>query len=115
MDKGDGSTTSLNRRIERVTEAVSAVGTGDGGQDPLSLVEMGPRFVLDPIRMFAGSLGGPTLFSNGSYVSPNAVRSARKRKAGIKFEDRQEAKKVVKEKKAEPAVPRGPLDDVFSL
>ena len=59
VDKGDGSATSLSRRIDRVAEAVSAAGTGGEGQDPLSLVEMMvPRLVLDPIRVFAGSLGG---------------------------------------------------------
>lgn len=105
VDKGDGSSTALNRKIE------SAEGAGE---EPLSLVEMGPRFVLNPIRVFAGSFGGPTLYNNAAYVSPNAVRSARKRKAGFKFEDRQDAKKIVRGKKAEPAVPRGPLDDVFS-
>ena len=105
VDKGDGSSSALNRKIE---------GAGAGGDDPLSLVEMGPRFVLDPIRVFAGSFGGPTLYGNAAYVSPNAVRSARKRKAGVKFEDRQDAKKIIRGKKAEPAVPRGPLDDVFT-
>lgn len=114
MDKGDGSNSALNRKTEKRGENNgSSDGSGDAGMDPLSLVEMGPRFVLDPIRVFAGSFGGPTLYNNGAYVSPNVVRSAKKRQAGARFEDRHEAKKIVKEKKAEPAVPRGPLDDVF--
>lgn len=115
VDKGDGSSSALNRKIER--GGGGGPGTGDSGggvDDPLSLVEMGPRFVLNPIRVFAGSFGGPTLYNNAAYVSPNAVRSAKKRKAGFKFEDRQDAKKVIRGKKAEPAVPRGPLHDVFS-
>lgn len=29
-----------------------------------SLVEIGPRFVLTPIRIFEGSFGGPTIFAN---------------------------------------------------
>jgi ribosome biogenesis protein BRX1 len=28
------------------------------------LVEIGPRFVLTPIRIFEGSFGGPTIFAN---------------------------------------------------
>ena len=40
----------------------------------LSTMQVGPRFCLDPIKIFAGSFGGPTLFSNPSYVSPNQVR-----------------------------------------
>lgn len=113
MDKGDGSSSALNRKIEEAGSGAGGGGKG-GADDPLSLVEMGPRFVLDPIRVFAGSFGGPTLYGNAAYVSPNAVRSARKRKAGVKFEDRQDAKKIIRGKKAEPAVPRGPLDDVFT-
>jgi hypothetical protein len=34
---------------------------------------LGPRFVLNPIRMFEGSFGGPTLYQNPNYVSPNEV------------------------------------------
>ena len=33
----------------------------------------GPRFVLNPIKIFQGSFGGPTLYANSSYVSPNEV------------------------------------------
>lgn len=112
VDKGDGTDSSLNRKIEKGQPGAAGVG-GVGGVDPLSLVEMGPRFVLNPIRVFAGSFGGPTLYHNGAYVSPNDARALKKRRAGFKYEDRQESKKSVKEKKAEPAVPRGPLDDVF--
>lgn len=114
VDKGDGSASALNRKIERAAGAGGGADATGGGEDPLSLVEMRPRFVLDPIRVFAGSFGGPMLYNNAAYVSPNDVRSARKRKAGFKFEDRQDAKKIIRGKKAEPAVPRGPLDDVFS-
>ena len=43
--------------------------------EDMSLVEIGPRFVLDVIRVFEGSFGGPTLFLNGNFISPNAVSS----------------------------------------
>jgi len=33
----------------------------------------GPRFVLNLIKVFEGSFGGPTLYENPSYVTPNAV------------------------------------------
>jgi hypothetical protein len=33
----------------------------------------GPRCVLNPIRIFAGTFGGPTLFENAEYISPNLV------------------------------------------
>ena len=36
-----------------------------------ALVEVGPRACLMPIRIFAGSFGGPVLYENPAYVSPN--------------------------------------------
>lgn len=39
----------------------------------LFCLSIGPRFVLNPIRIFEGSFGGPTLFQNPHYVSPNDV------------------------------------------
>eukprot|EP00736_Rhodelphis_marinus_P008035 Rmarinus@m.19483 len=48
-----------------------------------TLVEIGPRFVLQPIRIFGGSFGGPTLYENPNYASPNQLRLAvRQEKAG---------------------------------
>jgi len=46
------------------------------------LVEVGPRFVLIPIRIFNGSLCGATLYQNPAFVSPNDERSAYKKKKG---------------------------------
>ena len=40
-----------------------------------NLVEIGPRFVLVPIRIFSGSMFGATLYQNSSYVSPNEKRA----------------------------------------
>ena len=36
----------------------------------------GPRFVLNLIRVFEGSFGGPTLYENPHYQSPNEVNEA---------------------------------------
>ncbi len=46
---------------------------GAPSQDGMSLVEAGPRLCLQPIKIFAGSFGGPVLYENPSYVSPNKV------------------------------------------
>ncbi|KAL4949656.1 Brix domain-containing protein [Aspergillus filifer] len=40
----------------------------------ISLVEIGPRFVLTPIVILEGSFGGPVIYENKEYVSPNQVR-----------------------------------------
>ncbi|MGH0150268.1 UNVERIFIED_CONTAM: hypothetical protein FKN15_055506 [Acipenser sinensis] len=38
-----------------------------------SLVEIGPRFVLNLIKIFQGSFGGATLYENPRYQSPNMI------------------------------------------
>ncbi|KAA8643643.1 hypothetical protein EYZ11_005936 [Aspergillus tanneri] len=54
-----------------------------GGLPEISLVEIGPRFVLTPIVILEGSFGGPVIYENKEYVSPNQVRSEiRMSKAG---------------------------------
>jgi len=58
-----------------------------GGQGT-TLVEIGPRFVLTPIVMLEGSFGGPVIYENKEFVSPNAVRSDLRRKKAGKFNTR---------------------------
>ncbi|RKF84138.1 Ribosome biogenesis protein BRX1 [Golovinomyces cichoracearum] len=49
----------------------------------ISLIEIGPRFVLTPIVIQESSFGGPIIYENKQFVSPNQVRSEiRLRKAG---------------------------------
>jgi ribosome biogenesis protein BRX1 len=56
-----------------------------------TLVEVGPRMTLNPIRVFAGSFRGAVLWSNPDYVSPNAVRRRQKQQLGGAY-----ARKVAK-------------------
>lgn len=44
------------------------------GTSNVKLVEVGPRMVLTPIVILEGSFGGPVIFENKLYVSPNVVR-----------------------------------------
>lgn len=47
-----------------------------------TLVEIGPRLVMAPIKCFSGAFKGATIWENASYISPNEVRRAlRKREA----------------------------------
>jgi len=41
----------------------------------ISLIEIGPRFVLTPIVIQESSFGGPIIYENKEFVSPNQVRS----------------------------------------
>jgi len=48
-----------------------------------SLAEIGPRFVLNPIKIFAASFSGQTLWENPNYMTPAATRALMKKaKAG---------------------------------
>ncbi|KAH8681102.1 Brix domain-containing protein [Xylariales sp. PMI_506] len=55
----------------------------EDGETNMKLVEIGPRFCLTPIVIQEGSFGGPIIYENKEFVSPNQVRAdLRKRKAG---------------------------------
>ncbi len=58
-------------------------------KEDISLVEIGPRFCLTPIRIFEGSFGGPTVFENPEFVHPNFVRSALRKDKLQKYSIRQ--------------------------
>lgn len=47
------------------------------GPPVTSLVEIGPRFVLTPIRIFEGSFGGPTLYENAGESPASRCASSR--------------------------------------
>ncbi|KAH9966839.1 ribosome biogenesis protein BRX1 [Russula dissimulans] len=58
------------------------------GPPEMSLVEIGPRFVLTPIRIFEGAFGGATVFANPEFVSPALVRSVRRKEKGERYKGR---------------------------
>jgi ribosome biogenesis protein BRX1 len=79
-----------------------------------TLSEIGPRFVLHLHRIFQGSFGGPTLYLNPDYVSPNKIRAARKKAIAVKHTERLRAQQEAKAKKKDRALPHDELDDVFN-
>jgi len=84
------------------------------GQDvSTSLTEIGPRFVLNPIRIFRGSFGGQTLYQNKDFVSPNTVRSLAMRKKGQAYQVRKDSQKKRKSYQETIVVPDNPLYSVF--
>lgn len=48
-------------------------------------LQVGPRFCLNPIKIFGGSFGGPTLYENPLYISPNQVAFAFQLSFGLSF------------------------------
>lgn len=78
-----------------------------------SLAEIGPRFVLNPIRIFEGSFGGPTLFQNPHYVSPNDLRHLMRKRGAQKYMSRIQAKKSLEMRRGQPSYETDPTDDVL--
>ncbi|KAL4198206.1 hypothetical protein AMTRI_Chr03g139040 [Amborella trichopoda] len=76
-----------------------------GGLDKMTLVEVGPRFCLNPIKIFGGSFGGQTLYENPLYISPNQIRALGKRKKAGKY-----AKKIKAKKKRKMHEESNPLE-----
>ncbi|KAI8428597.1 hypothetical protein MSG28_007335 [Choristoneura fumiferana] len=70
-----------------------------------ALAEIGPRFVLNPVKIFSGSFGGVTIWENPKYVSPAKLRQAYSKKAGDKYERRIEKKVVYEATKPETGYP----------
>ena len=84
-----------------------------GQEEATSLVEIGPRFVLDPIRIFRGSFGGQTLYQNPHFVSPNDIRAIEKKRKGASYAQRKESEKRRKDRHDELELPEDPLASVF--
>ncbi|XP_053557172.1 ribosome biogenesis protein BRX1 homolog [Bombina bombina] len=80
-----------------------------------SLVEIGPRFVLNLIKIFQGSFGGPTLYENPRYQSPNMHRRMIRLATAAKVKEKQKMKELQKIKKTEEKeiLPRDPTSEVF--
>lgn len=57
-------------------------------RNSIKLVEIGPRLVLTPIVILEGSFGGPVIFENKLYVSPNLVRREARLKTSTKYAQR---------------------------
>jgi len=59
----------------------------------MSLLEIGPRFVLTPIIIFEGSFSGPVIYENKEFVSPNVARSLKRKAEGSKYAGRKVAER----------------------
>lgn len=81
--------------------------------DAFTLVEVGPRACLNPIRIFSGSFGGPVVYDNPAYVSPNLIRSALRRRSELKYAAKVESRRLRKSHVAKNPLPPPPLGDVF--
>uniref|UniRef100_A0A8C4HBB1 Ribosome biogenesis protein BRX1 homolog n=1 Tax=Dicentrarchus labrax TaxID=13489 RepID=A0A8C4HBB1_DICLA len=70
-------------------------------EEDASLVEVGPRFVLNLIKVFQGSFGGPTLYENPDFQSPNMHRREIRLAAAARVREKQMVKEMQKMKRTE--------------
>ena len=77
------------------------------------LIEIGPRFVMQPIRIFSGSFTGQTLFQNNEYVSPNIARAIEKKRKGTVYANRVQARVNREGRAGELTMEKDVVDDVF--
>jgi len=89
--------------------------TGDDENEPgrQLLTEIGPRFVLDPIRIMDGSFGGKTIYLNEEYSTPTRkrimLRKIREKAAQHRVETRDK-----RQKKLDAAImEEDPTADIF--
>ena len=80
-----------------------------------TLVEIGPRLALVPIRILAGVFAGETLYASESYQSPNVLRAAKKRRSAKRTIGVVAQKEKRRERIAQGAatMPEDELADVF--
>lgn len=90
-----------------VTEDKEKKKTKKDGQPEVSLVEIGPRFVLTPIVILEGSFGGPVIYENKEYVSSNQVRSEIRMKKANQYSARRAGNIDRNVKKAELGLGEG--------
>lgn len=79
--------------------------------DDLTLIEIGPRFVLTPIVILEGSFGGPKIYENKEYVSPNVLRAQMKHQQAEQARERQVQAMDRKVRKRTQIVKHDPLSN----
>ncbi len=99
--------------MDRAGDAAEVARLLAAGEAATVLVEIGPRFVLDPVRVFAGAFGGPTLWSSPSFVSPHQLRLELSRARAVKYGARLAAKRDRAMREEDRVVAPDPVANVF--
>ncbi|EQL04125.1 brix domain-containing protein 2 [Ophiocordyceps sinensis CO18] len=89
INEQEGSSIKLDQDAEAQTKSSSKSRSAVGDTE-INLVEIGPRFVLTPIVIQEGSFGGPIIYENREFVSPNQVRADLRRSKATRHNARAE-------------------------
>lgn len=104
----------LDRKIWFRHYQISPEGPDDlNDPERQTLTEIGPRFVLDPIRVFAGSFSGQTIYANPFYMSPTALRVQARKMMRSPYVAKLKDKKDRSDRIKASELPADPLDSVF--
>jgi len=79
----------------------------------ITLVEIGPRFVLHPVRAFQGSFGGPTIYQNEHFTPASAIRAQIKQGMADKHNRRQDASVAAAVRRGQSNLPKDELRGIF--
>ncbi len=99
--------------VDKAADAKSEARLLAVGDQSTVLVEIGPRFVLEPIRIFAGSMGGATLWSSPTYIAPNRILHELHSRKSAEYSQRVRATDERRVRSSELVMPSDPLGDVF--
>lgn len=99
--------------VDAAADAREAARLLAAGESPTVLVEIGPRFVLDIVRIFAGAFAGTTLYSSPTFVSPHQLRVELNRERAGKYANRMQQKIDLKSRAEEKILPVDAVRDVF--
>jgi len=80
----------------------------DGG-----LAEIGPRFVMNPIKIFEQSFHGETLWENPDYISPARYRAMLKKNSKYRYMNRTEQKVAKEITRPKTSYKLDELNDIF--
>ena len=85
----------------------------DKSLNEVELVEIGPRFSLNPIKIFNGFMGGQVIYSNKDYVPPRQLKDDLRKEKAQKYIDKMGTKKR-KNLNKKFVLPQDELDKVFN-
>ncbi|KAJ9058892.1 Ribosome biogenesis protein brx1 [Entomophthora muscae] len=83
-------------------------------KEKMALVEVGPRFCLNLIRIFGGSFSGSVLYENKEFISPNMIRSSIKVNHANKYAKRKISNAERAYQMVKNQLPIDPLDKAFA-
>ncbi|GAA6018735.1 hypothetical protein JCM10207_005561 [Rhodosporidiobolus poonsookiae] len=82
------------------------------GAPHLSLSEVGPRFVLNPVKIFEGSFNGACLYENKEFIPSSQRYASTKLARAVKYRGRkdQQAQREVRREELQPGTRHNPLE-----